>query len=51
MEALLKRIDEIEEDLEARAFLFDNPRVYRETIDIVLQRVRAVVEHEDERTA
>lgn len=43
MEVLLERLDEIEEELASRAFLYDDPGVYREAIGTTLSKVRLVV--------
>lgn len=43
MESLLERIDQIEDDLVARDFLYDDPTSYREGIDETIRRVRLVV--------
>lgn len=46
MEALLERLEEIEDDLTSRAFLYDNPITFREAIEITLTAVRAAVERD-----
>ena len=46
MEALLERLDEVEDDLSARAFLYDSPGVYREAVEAAMEAVRALVERE-----
>lgn len=43
MEVLLEQLDEIEDELASRAFLYDDPGVYREAIGTTLSRVRLVV--------
>jgi hypothetical protein len=43
MEVLIERLDEIEKELSDRAFLYDDPVVYREAIDTTLRRVRLVI--------
>jgi hypothetical protein len=40
METTIERLDEIEEDLAARAFLFDHPDTYREAIRIAFGHLR-----------
>ena len=41
METMIERLDEIEEDLAARAFLFDHPQTYREAIQIAFRQMRS----------
>jgi len=41
METVIERLDEMEEDLAARAFLFDHPQTYREAITIAFRQLRA----------
>ena len=41
METVIERLDEMEEDLAARAFLFDHPQTYREAIKIAFRQMRA----------
>ena len=40
METTIERLDEIEEDLATRAFLFDHPDTYREAIRIAFGHLR-----------
>ena len=40
METTIERLDEMEEDLAARAFLFDHPDTYREAIRIAFGQLR-----------
>jgi hypothetical protein len=40
METTIERLDEIEEDLATRAFLFDHPDTYREAIRIAFGQLR-----------
>jgi phage regulator Rha-like protein len=40
METMIDRLDEMEEDLAARAFLFDHPQTYREAIKIAFRQMR-----------
>jgi len=49
METTIERLDEIEEDLAARAFLFDHPQVYREAIQIAFRQVRSELSASSER--
>jgi phage regulator Rha-like protein len=41
METMIERLDEMEEDLAARAFLFDHPQTYREAIQIAFRQFRS----------
>lgn len=41
METVIERLDEMEEDLAARAFLFDHPQTYREAIKIAFHQMRS----------
>lgn len=41
MEMTVERLDEMEEDLLARAFLFDDPETYREAIRIAFGQLRS----------
>jgi phage regulator Rha-like protein len=41
MDAVIERLDEMEEDLAARAFLFDHPDTYREAIRMAFGQMRA----------
>jgi len=43
METTIERLDEIEEDLATRAFLFDHPSTYLEAIRIAFSQVRSEV--------
>lgn len=40
MDTTIERLDEIEEDLATRAFLFDHPDTYREAIRIAFGHMR-----------
>ncbi|MGZ4105333.1 MAG: hypothetical protein ACXVQY_08755 [Actinomycetota bacterium] len=40
METTIERLAEMEEDLAARAFLFDHPSTYREAIEIAFRQIR-----------
>ena len=40
METTIERLTEMEEDLAARAFLFDHPGTYREAIEIAFRQFR-----------
>src|SRR5207247_10461166 len=40
METMIDRLDEMEEDLAARAFLFDHPQTYRGAISIAFRQLR-----------
>jgi hypothetical protein len=51
MEDLLERLDEIEDDLASRAFLYDDPMAFREAIDAVMAAVRAAAERAREAAA
>ena len=44
MESLLEHLEEIEEELRTRAFLFDSPRAYAEAIDAAFEAIRAALE-------
>jgi hypothetical protein len=39
-----ERLEEVEDDLASRAFLYDNPTVYREAVDAAMLAVRAMLE-------
>jgi len=41
MEGSLERLDQIEADLHARAFLYDDPAVYREAIELAVEAMRS----------
>lgn len=43
METILERIEDVEDDLMSRAFLYDVPTAYREGVEAALIAVRAVV--------
>lgn len=43
MEAILERLEDVEDDLMSRAFLYDFPVAYREGVEAALTAVRAVV--------
>ncbi len=43
---LIDQLEEIEEDLAARAFLFDHPTTYREAVERAMEAVRAMLERE-----
>lgn len=43
MEAILERLEDVEDDLMSRAFLYDFPTAYREGVDAALTLVRAVL--------
>lgn len=49
MEDLLERLDEIEGELQRRAFLYDDPSVYRDALDETIARVRGVILRSAER--
>ena len=40
METTIERLDEMEEDLATRAFLFDHPNTYLEAIRIAFGQIR-----------
>jgi hypothetical protein len=46
METMIERLVEMEEDLSARAFLFDHPDTYRQAIEIAFRQVRGELERE-----
>jgi hypothetical protein len=46
---MIERLDEIEEDLAARAFLFDHPQTYREAIEIAFRQFRTELSTAGER--
>ncbi|MGH2784616.1 MAG: hypothetical protein ACRDJ1_05110 [Actinomycetota bacterium] len=43
MEAILERLEDVEDDLMSRAFLYDFPVGYREGVEAALEAVRAAV--------
>lgn len=43
MEVMIERLDEMEEDLLARDYLYDAPRVYREGVEAAVEAVRATL--------
>ncbi|MGH2725640.1 MAG: hypothetical protein ACRDKS_01560 [Actinomycetota bacterium] len=43
MEAMLERLEDVEDDLMTRAFLYDFPVAYREGVEAALEAVRAVL--------
>ncbi len=43
MEMVLDRLEDVEEDLMTRAFLYDFPTAYREGVEAALTAVRAVL--------
>jgi hypothetical protein len=43
MEALLERLEDVEDDLMSRAFLYDVPIAYRDGVEAALTAVRAVL--------
>jgi phage regulator Rha-like protein len=49
METMIERLDEMEEDLAARAFLFDHPQTYREAIQIAFRQFRSELSTAGER--
>lgn len=51
METMIDRLDEIEEDLATRAFLFDHPDTYREAIRIAFGHMRNALTPEQPRVA
>lgn len=44
MEAFLDRLEQIEEDLSARSFLYDDPRAFRDAVRECIARIRVEVE-------
>ncbi len=43
MEAILERLEDVEDDLMARAFLYDFPVSYREGVEAALLAIRGVI--------
>jgi hypothetical protein len=43
MESLLERLEDVEDDLMTRAFLYDAPVAYREGVEATLIAVRAAL--------
>lgn len=43
MESTLEVLEEVEDDLMARSFLYDDPGVYREAVEAALVAVRAAI--------
>ena len=43
METILERLEDVEDDLMSRAFLYDVPAAYREGVEAAFEAVRAVV--------
>jgi hypothetical protein len=43
MDAMLDRLEELEEDLASRAFLYDHPSTYRQTLEVAFESVRALL--------
>ena len=43
MEALMERLEDVEDDLMSRAFLYDVPIAYRDGVEAALAAVRAVL--------
>ncbi len=43
MEILLERLEDVEDDLMTRAFLYDFPTAYREGVEAALVAVKAVL--------
>jgi hypothetical protein len=43
MEAILERLEDLEDDLMSRAFLYDFPVAYRDGVEAALEAVRVVV--------
>jgi hypothetical protein len=43
MEMLLERLEDVEDDLMTRAFLYDFPIAYREGVEAALTAVKAVL--------
>jgi hypothetical protein len=40
---LIDRLEELEDDLAARAFLFEHPTTYREAVESAMEAVRAMI--------
>jgi hypothetical protein len=43
MEMLIERLEDVEDDLMTRAFLYDFPTAYREGVEAALTAVKAVL--------
>jgi hypothetical protein len=43
MESILERLEDVEDDLMSRAFLYDVPVAYRDGVEAALTAVRAVI--------
>ena len=43
MESMIERLEDVEDDLMTRAFLYDFPTSYREGVEAALTAVRAVL--------
>ena len=43
MESILERLEDVEDDLMSRAFLYDVPVAYRDGVEAALTAVRAVL--------
>ena len=43
MEAILERLEDVEEDLMSRAFLYDFPVAYRDGVEAAIEAVRVVL--------
>ena len=43
MEVILERLEDVEDDLMSRAFLYEFPVAYREGVEAALEAVRAVL--------
>lgn len=43
MEAILERLEDVEDDLMSRAFLYDFPVAYRDGVEAAIEAVRAVL--------
>jgi hypothetical protein len=43
MEATLEILEELEDDLSARAFLYDDPATFREGVEAAMTAVRAML--------
>ncbi len=46
MDMLLERLEDVEDDLVTRAFLYDFPEAYREGVEAALVAVKAVLAKE-----
>lgn len=40
----IERLEDLEEDLLSRAFLFEHPAAYREAVELALRAVRTMLE-------